>query len=183
MIGIIFIVGAGIFVMYRTQNNIAVFPIFQENLDSILLPQGDPVVIGLTGAYLYQYQMLTQSCDLHWLRFRIQYECGMLPDSLTSAYPYHYIYFYNQLDKTQEICLGELMKLEDVCGEPNNVICKIYADISPSSFESNMIWATNYKPMYYSNGTRVYFILFNDASSRITNLENMFKSMWTIECQ
>ena len=105
---------------------------------------------------LKQYDMLNETCDIHWLRMRIYYECGILPDVVTIANPYIYIGFYDKLLDTK--CLDNLMLNPNVCFEAEGIRCRAYTDITPQALQDNMLSASGYKTMYFSNGTRVEII-------------------------
>lgn len=131
----------------------------------------------------YNFPLNVDSCDMHWVRMRVQYECNILPNALSYIRPEISIGFIKPLLPEQLTCLNRVMVLPDICTEPAGIKCRAYIDVTPDNFQTSMTTATGERVMYYSNGTRVYVLFFNDLNAgAIDDVSNQLKDMWTIQC-
>lgn len=176
------LLGLGIILLMVMTSSLA---ILQEPNKEIHFNEKDinsTLLFNATSGHNYQYPMLTDTCNGHYLRMRVYYETGLLPDWITII-PYDiYVGFYEPLTQEQETILTQVMQNPDICFKPLNLKYNIHTRITPQALSEKFTNVTGKKMMYYSDGNTVSLLIFDELTpEEINALKNVLRNMWEVE--
>lgn len=123
----------------------------------------------------YKYNLLDEAWDIHWLKPRIYYEIGLLPNHILLAYPEVSIGFETELTPNQKLQLDNIMANKPDLGIEPVYKYKISTTIDPIAIQK----VIGKKVLYHCVEGKVDLLFLDDlTTTEKSNLKKALANMW-----